>query len=263
MKSGHAIGLTDVAKIDGRPVLQPACNRVAAVLEPSKPMKKSLQRSLSSPMSITITKTSSTNISDLDANSKASPTAKKKTVTPPISPKPKPIKRSNDPYSPNSSSEKPITQKLVSKPAPVVRKKSKKSTAGNPAAVTLEKSSSFNNYSYESLLVDRAPGSIAAAQREQASLMQAQRKMRIAHYGRTPEKLEKVAPVIDTSNVVSQEEKRCSFITPNSGNNLIQFFVKFTLDFFFLNPMFSSMFIDPLYVAYHDEEWGVPVHDDK
>lgn len=20
---------------------------------------------------------------------------------------------------------------------------------------------------------------------------------------------------------------------------------------------------DPIYVAYHDEEWGVPVHDDK
>lgn len=21
--------------------------------------------------------------------------------------------------------------------------------------------------------------------------------------------------------------------------------------------------VDPIYVAYHDEEWGVPVHDDK
>lgn len=21
--------------------------------------------------------------------------------------------------------------------------------------------------------------------------------------------------------------------------------------------------LDPLYAAYHDEEWGVPVHDDK
>lgn len=98
------------------------------------------------------------------------------------------------------------------KPVPVVRKKSK----------TLETSLSFKNdsTSYESLLVDRAPGSIAAAQREQASVMQAQRKMKIAHYGRTPEKLEKIAPVIDITNseaADSQEEKRCSFITPNSG----------------------------------------------
>ncbi|KAJ6846288.1 uncharacterized protein M6B38_279595 [Iris pallida] len=98
--------------------------------------------------------------------------------------------------------------------------------------------------SYEALLADRAPGSIAAAQREQASLAQAQRKMKIAHYGRTPAKLEKEAAtaaapvvVVNAATVAnSQEEKRCSFITPNS---------------------------DPLYVAYHDEEWGVPVHDDN
>lgn len=23
------------------------------------------------------------------------------------------------------------------------------------------------------------------------------------------------------------------------------------------------VFADPIYVAYHDEEWGVPTHDDK
>ncbi|XP_020256682.1 uncharacterized protein LOC109833429 [Asparagus officinalis] len=221
MKSGHAIGLTDVAKIDGRPVLQPACNRVTTLCQPNnKPIKKSLQRSLSSPMAISITKTTNA----FDASAKSSP--KKKVATPPISPKPKPIKR-NDPYSPNTSSEKPITPRLTAK-LPVVRKKTK----------TLETSLSFKGVSnsYELLMADRAPGSIAAAQREQASLMQAQRKMKIAHYGRTPEKLEKVAPVIDNSNVNSQEEKRCSFITANS---------------------------DPLYIAYHDEEWGVPVHDDK
>lgn len=29
--------------------------------------------------------------------------------------------------------------------------------------------------------------------------------------------------------------------------------------------MKSFLFVcaDPIYVAYHDEEWGVPVHDDK
>ncbi|ONK74875.1 uncharacterized protein A4U43_C03F11020 [Asparagus officinalis] len=196
MKSGHAIGLTDVAKIDGRPVLQPACNRVTTLCQPNnKPIKKSLQRSLSSPMAISITKTTNA----FDASAKSSP--KKKVATPPISPKPKPIKR-NDPYSPNTSSEKPITPRLTAK-LPVVRKKTK----------TLETSLSFKGVSnsYELLMADRAPGSIAAAQREQASLMQAQRKMKIAHYGRTPEKLEKVAPVIDNSNVNSQEEKRMLF----------------------------------------------------
>lgn len=30
-----------------------------------------------------------------------------------------------------------------------------------------------------------------------------------------------------------------------------------------LNNMFFFLCLDPVYVAYHDEEWGVPVHDDK
>ncbi|KAH7661971.1 Methyladenine glycosylase protein [Dioscorea alata] len=87
---------------------------------------------------------------------------------------------------------------------------------------------------FESCVTEMAPpGSIAAAQREQASLLQVQRKMKIAHYGRVS--ASKVAP-FDSSHGVPQEEKRCSFITVNS---------------------------DPVYVAYHDEEWGVPVHEDK
>lgn len=29
-------------------------------------------------------------------------------------------------------------------------------------------------------------------------------------------------------------------------------------------PIFFSYFLaDPWYIAYHDEEWGVPVHDDR
>lgn len=27
--------------------------------------------------------------------------------------------------------------------------------------------------------------------------------------------------------------------------------------------LFFFSFVDPIYIAYHDEEWGVPVHDDK
>lgn len=94
--------------------------------------------------------------------------------------------------------------------------------------------------SYSSSLITESPGSIAAGRREQMALLQAQRKMRIAHYGRSKsEKFEKVVPFDSSSDMTTknaEEEKRCSFITPNS---------------------------DPIYVAYHDEEWGVPVHDDK
>lgn len=74
------------------------------------------------------------------------------------------------------------------------------------------------------------------------ALLQAQRKMKISHYGRTNKssKFEKKTVSDDSLNgnheTTDGEEKRCSFITPNS---------------------------DPLFIAYHDEEWGVPVHDDK
>ncbi|KAK4440396.1 putative GMP synthase [glutamine-hydrolyzing] [Sesamum alatum] len=87
---------------------------------------------------------------------------------------------------------------------------------------------------------DLAPGSIAAARREQVAILHEQRKLRIAHYGRTAASSKSTSPSNNNSNnsaaPVLQQEKRCSFITPNS---------------------------DPIYVAYHDEEWGVPVHDDK
>ncbi|XP_042396471.1 uncharacterized protein LOC121986577 [Zingiber officinale] len=76
-------------------------------------------------------------------------------------------------------------------------------------------------------------------EREHAALMQAQRKFQIAHYGRTPAKIEELAGSIECPGIAmsaSQEEKKCSFITLSS---------------------------DPVYVAYHDEEWGVPVHDDR
>ncbi|KAK8313400.1 hypothetical protein V6Z11_D01G107700 [Gossypium hirsutum] len=60
--------------------------------------------------------------------------------------------------------------------------------------------------------------------------------MKIAHYGRSKSaKFEsKVVPLDNTKP--AEEKKRCSFITPNS---------------------------DPIYVAYHDEEWGVPIHNDS
>ncbi|KAG6496294.1 hypothetical protein ZIOFF_044155 [Zingiber officinale] len=89
------------------------------------------------------------------------------------------------------------------------------------------------------LLRNRVAESVAGAQREHAALMQAQRKFQIAHYGRTPAKIEELAGSIECPGIAmsaSQEEKKCNFITLSS---------------------------DPVYVAYNDEEWGVPVHDDR
>ncbi|KAK4364203.1 hypothetical protein RND71_015561 [Anisodus tanguticus] len=86
-----------------------------------------------------------------------------------------------------------------------------------------------------SIMILEVAGSIAAARREQVANMQVQRKQKIAHYGRTNSA--KYAVSVDSSNNSSSREgKRCSFITSNS---------------------------DPVYVAYHNEEWGVPVHDDN
>jgi DNA-3-methyladenine glycosylase I len=89
-------------------------------------------------------------------------------------------------------------------------------------------------------------GSIAAAQREHVTQAQAQRKSRIAHYGRTASfsRVEGRVGATATATAASAaapvaaalDEKRCSFITAYS---------------------------DPVYVAYHDEEWGLPVHDDE
>ncbi|CAH8362502.1 unnamed protein product [Eruca vesicaria subsp. sativa] len=105
---------------------------------------------------------------------------------------------------------------------------------------TLErkKSKSFKEgESYPSCLITEAPGSLAAVRREQVAAQQALRKQKIAHYGRSKSTLtnfnsSKVVPLIHPH----PHPQRCSFLTPTS---------------------------DPVYVAYHDEEWGVPVHDDK
>ncbi|KAK9937269.1 hypothetical protein M0R45_014070 [Rubus argutus] len=161
-------------------------------------------------------------------------TTTKPAISPPISPKlpsPRPpaLKRGKDPNDLNSSLEKLIlTPKSRTKLTSSVKKSKKSSAAAAASADNVMKNIS-------SLIVE-APGSIAAARREQVATMQEQRKLRIAHYGRTKSaKFEgKVVPL--DSSAANVEQRRCSFITPNS---------------------------DPIYVAYHDEEWGVPVHDDN
>ncbi|KAK7323973.1 hypothetical protein VNO77_27477 [Canavalia gladiata] len=216
-----------IARINGRPVLQPTCNRVPN-LERRNSIKKVTPKSLSPP---------------------SPPLPSKTSLTPPVSPKSKSprlpaIKRGNDNNVLNSSCEKVVIPRNSStKAAPTLeRKKSKSFKEGSCGGIGLSSSASIEaSLSYSSSLITDSPGSIAAVRREQMALQQAQRKMKIAHYGRSKSaKFERVVPLDPSTTSLtskpSEEEKRCSFITANS---------------------------DPIYVAYHDEEWGVPVHDDK
>ncbi|KAM7500425.1 hypothetical protein LguiA_024839 [Lonicera macranthoides] len=206
-----------VSHINGRPVLQPTCNQVP-LLERRNSVKKTPSKSPISPSLKPLVQPRTS-----------------LTSTPPISPNLKsprqPAVKRNEPNNNglNSSAEKVVTPRNSAK---LVAKKSKKCGGG---VVPCAEASSTLKYSSSSIV--EAPGSIAAARREHVANMQVQRKMKIAHYGRTKSgKFEgKVDNLVDSSANV-REEKRCSFITPNS---------------------------DPIYVAYHDEEWGVPTHDDK
>lgn len=200
--------LHSATQINGRPVLQPTSNQV-----PSLEKRNSIKKTGSPKSPITTD----------NVNSKS---FTKSLLSPPVSPKlksPRPaaVKRGNDPNVLNTSAEKIMTPKKL---ASLVKKP--KNVGVAPC--------------YDSSLIVEAPGSIAAARREHVAIMQEQRKLRIAHYGRTKSaKFEGKVPGLDSfanGDNNDREEKRCSFITPNS---------------------------DPKYVAYHDEEWGVPVHDDK
>ncbi|GMN60728.1 hypothetical protein TIFTF001_029809 [Ficus carica] len=258
-----------VAKINGRPVLQPTCNRVPT-FERRNSVKKISTPSLTLPPLVPPPSSSSSSSSSVTSPRITTPkTTNMSSLTPPISPKSKSprlpaIKRGNDSAGNNglnSSSEKVVTPGSAARGGAnklLDRKKSKSfkgvvntTTSGSSTIIgdgggqeIITSSSSCSveaSLSYSSSLLIESPGSMAAVRRQQMALQHAQRKMKIAHYGRSKSaKFERVVP-IDSSvslrpNKTSEEEKRCSFITANS---------------------------DPIYVAYHDEEWGVPVHDDK
>nr|XP_043634412.1 uncharacterized protein LOC122605521 [Erigeron canadensis] len=228
-----------ISDINGRPVLQPATsNRVLA----KYPLKKSISRP--KPASIAPTppppsQTSNTPNAKANNNSPVSPKLK--------SPRVPAIKRggNNRSDNTNSSTDRPLLTpptKCITTKTAIPLKKSKtsiESKSTNPNSLVVK---------YSSEAIVDAPGSIAAARREQVAVMQVQRKMKIAHYGRAKSaKYDSCQKLITTlfdpnilvntnNNNIVTEEKRCSFITPYS---------------------------DPIYVAYHDEEWGVPVHDDR
>lgn len=201
-----------VAKINGRPVLQPNCNRSAAGPTPaSLPTTKKVSLSV--------------------------PAGYHTNSSPPPLPPP-----SSFPASDRSS--RPSLNSCPIDDGPTLRSGGRGTT---PALLDRKKSKSFNGRSnvvvesYSSSLILESPGSIAAGRRELLALQQAQRKMRVAHYGRCKSaKFDaRVVPLDSpppTGTGIMEEDRRCSFITSNS---------------------------DPLYIAYHDQEWGVPAHDDR
>ncbi|KAL5568782.1 hypothetical protein UlMin_025357 [Ulmus minor] len=229
-----------VAKINGRPVLQPTCNRPVPSLDRRNSVKKitttTPSLTLPPPPTSYYTSTNSSPRTRTSTTTKSSNSS----LTPPISPKP----RGNVDWAAAGNGVNSISEKVVISPpgsharaAKVLDRKKSKSfkLGGDDNFSSIEAS-----LSYSSSLITEAPGSIAAGRREQMALQHAQRKMKIAHYGRSKSaKFERVVPIDASLNITTkpaQEEKRCSFITANS---------------------------DSIYVAYHDQEWGVPVHDDK
>ncbi|XVE53407.1 hypothetical protein DITRI_Ditri03aG0000500 [Diplodiscus trichospermus] len=232
--TGLEITTPAVARINGRPVLQPTCNRVPS-LDRRNWLKK--MPPLSPPPSAPLASTPQATSATVGDGSRA----KAASLTPPLSPNSKSArqaaaKRGSDPNALNSSSEKVVAPRNTTKTLDRKKSKSFKEGMGNGLSSCNEPIS----LSYSSSMIVEAPGSIAAVRREQMALQQAQRKMKIAHYGRSKSaKFESKVVPFDSSSAVTksgEEEKRCSFITPNS---------------------------DPIYVTYHDEEWGVPVHDDS
>ncbi|KAD3640465.1 hypothetical protein E3N88_29688 [Mikania micrantha] len=234
---------TTVSDINGRPVLQPATpNGNSPLFE-----RRSLKKTLSLPKSI---------------NMIPSPTTNPKSNQPPISPKLKSprqpaVKRGGNNHGNDmtSSSDKlvlPLPTRCANPKSTIPVKKSKKCSVNGDQErqlrISVDSGASTSPNSlvvkYSSASIVESPGSIAAARREQVAVMQVQRKMRIAHYGRSKsakyDSCSKLTSYSFDQNSLTpvnvREEKRCSFITPNS---------------------------DPIYVAYHDEEWGVPAHDDK
>ncbi|KAI7737841.1 hypothetical protein M8C21_020175 [Ambrosia artemisiifolia] len=212
MCSSKIKNATMVSDINGRPVLQPATSNQG--LTRSSVKQKSLKQKSTAIVPIS--------------------------TPPPLPPKQNsPRQHSGKQGGNNQADSMNLTTKTV-----IPETKSKKSIGMNGRNIN----PNLLVVKYSSEAIVNAPGSIAAAWREQKEVMQVQRKMKIAHYGRSVKSVKydsckKVTSLFDPKSLIDSksvsnvpEEKRCSFITPYS---------------------------DPIFVAYHDQEWGIPVHDDK
>ncbi|CAE6220151.1 unnamed protein product [Arabidopsis arenosa] len=137
---------------------------------------------------------------------------------------PRPISLNSPPLSPNSKS--------LRKPAGSCKELLRSSSVKSKPVKSPENSDGGYKEVVLMVIVEKQPGSIAAARREEVAMKQEERKKKISHYGR----IKSVKSNEKNLNVEHEKKKRCSFITTSS---------------------------DPIYVDYHDKEWGVPVHDDK
>ncbi|VVB07945.1 unnamed protein product [Arabis nemorensis] len=182
-----------ISQINGRPVLQPKSNQVPTLDRRNSLKKSPPNKALIHPISSKIPSPRSISLN-----------------SPPLSPNSKPLRKP-------AGSCKELLSTSYEKPKPV--KLLENSDGGYKEVMSM-------------VVVQKLPGSIAAARREEVAMKQEERKKKISHYGR----IKSVKSNEKSFNVEQEKKKRCSFITTSS---------------------------DPIYVAYHDNEWGVPVHDDK
>lgn len=226
--------------INGSPVLQPKSNHVLSpdkrnnsVKKITSPKSPTLKPSpilkpfpILKPSPIPIVPNGSTTNTNNVTKTKAS-----KIMSPPISPKlksPRPpaVKRgnnnSNNHHHPNDYELSSSTDQKVNSP----RCRSKIRISSSPSVKKPKRNDSTNG----AVQADR----VAAVRSEEVGVTKEERKMRIAHYGRITKtklasssqhesktikpELSAVQPlVISTSASTALEEKRCSFITANSG----------------------------------------------
>ncbi|KAK4362176.1 hypothetical protein RND71_017417 [Anisodus tanguticus] len=77
--------------------------------------------------------------------------------------------------------------------------------------------------------------------------------------------VESLAPS-PTPGDASVMKKRCAWVTPNTDRawiSLLNWDDKRWTELVLGSAEFGELSEDPSYAAFHDEEWGVPVHDDK
>ncbi|KAL2926754.1 putative GMP synthase [glutamine-hydrolyzing] [Bienertia sinuspersici] len=191
--------------VDGRPILQPTCNHLDSIKKFS-PKTPPPPPPPPPPRATTITKTK-------PANSPTSPKLR--------SPRPPAVKRGSESNALNSSSDKITLPKttLTRSVSTLERKKSKKWTTaisknnGNDHVhVAIDPPSPNYNVitSYSSSLLMDSPGSVAAVRREQMALQTAQRKMKIAHYGRSKSakfSSNKVSPLVQSLGNINTSDQ--------------------------------------------------------
>lgn len=116
---------------------------------------------------------------------------------------PRPKSLNSPPLSPNS---KPI-RKLAcyEKPKP----------AAKPVTLS-ERTDGGCREVKSTVTVQKQPGSIAAARREEVAMKQEERKKKISHYGRV-KSVQSNEKNLNVENEKKKKKKRCSFITTSSG----------------------------------------------